>query len=104
MIELKISLDSIDYSGIAELVMPLVKDKLADNDNILVRSIFENVNPDSMSRVLNSALNLLSQDQKDEITISLFERYKDRIVKTIEQTAQSKGIELSIKELSLDKK
>lgn len=104
MIELKISLDSIDYSGIAELVMPLVRDKLANNGNILVRRIFENTNPDSMSHVLNSALNLLSQDQKDEITISLFERYKDRIVNTIEQTAQSKGIELSIKELSLGKK
>lgn len=104
MIELKVSLDSIDYSGIAELVMPLVKDKLADNGNILVRSIFENVNPDSMSRVLSSALNLLPQEQKDEITVSLFEKYKDKIVKILEQAACDKGVDLKVKELSIEKK
>ena len=31
MIELKIQLDDIDYSGIAELAMPAVKDKLGEN-------------------------------------------------------------------------
>lgn len=104
MIELKISLDSIDYSGIAELVMPLVRDKLADNGNILVRSIFENVNPDSMSHVLNSALNLLPQEQKDEITVSLFEKYKDKIVNILEQAACDRGVDLKVKELSIEKK
>lgn len=104
MIELKVSLDSIDYSGIAELVMPFVKDKLADNGNILVRSIFENVNPDSMSRVLSSALNLLPQEQKDEITVSLFEKYKDKIVNILEQAACGKGVDLKVKDLSIEKK
>lgn len=104
MIELKISLDSIDYSGIAELVMPLVRDKLANNGNILVRRIFENTNPDSMSHVLNSALNLLPQEQKDEITISLFEKYKDKIVNILEQAACDRGVDLKVKELSIEKK
>lgn len=104
MIEIKVSLDNIDYSGIAELVIPIVKDKLSDNDNVIVKKLFDNLPAEGMSKALNMLLKMLSQDKKDELAVSFFEKYKDNIVKTLKQTANDKGIDLDVIELSVEKK
>lgn len=78
------------------MVIPIVKDKLSDNDNIIVKKLFDNLPAEGMCKALNMLLKMLSQDKKDELAVSFFEKYKDNIVKTLKQTANDKGIDLDV--------
>lgn len=100
MIEVKILLDDIDYSSIAESMIPVVKEKLAENDNFIGGLIGKHVPESALNGAVNGFLKFLSQKQKDELALSMIKKYKEKIVKMLQNAAADKGIDVTIKELS----
>lgn len=101
MVEIKMIVNNIDYSGIAELVMPIVKDKLSENDNGIGKLIGKHVPEAALNGAINGFLKFLTPEQKDEIAFSLVSKYQDKIVDIIQSTASGKGVNLTVQELSV---
>ncbi|EOQ38676.1 hypothetical protein [Butyricicoccus pullicaecorum] len=103
MIELKIQLDDIDYSGIAELAMPVVKEKLGENGGFFGGLIGNHVPESALNGAFNGFLKFLSPEQRDDIALSLINKYEDKIVKLLQNTASDKGVKITVKSLSANK-
>jgi len=52
---------------------------------------------------LNGFLNFLTPEQKDEVALSLINKYQDKIVELLQKTASDKGVNLKVKGLSAAK-
>ena len=103
MIEVKLLIDEIDYNGIAELVIPIIKEKFSQNEGFLSNLIENYIPTTALNGALNGFLDLLTNEQKDEIAISLINRYDEKIIQIMQQIALNKGIDVKIKGLSVDK-
>lgn len=103
MLEIKLQLDDIDYSGIAELAIPIVKEKLAESGSFLGGIVGKHIPEVALNGALNSFLKFLTPEQKDEVAISLINKYEDKIIKTLQDTASSKGVNVSVKGLLVSK-
>lgn len=97
MVEIKITLDEIDYSGIAEVILPIVQEKYADR-----LAGFGGLLKDAKlpASVVSAALSAMPQHVKDELAVYLVNKYEDKIISTIEKTADDRGIRLNV--LALD--
>ncbi len=103
MIELKLKLDDIDYSGIAELAMPIVKEKLSESGNFVGGLIGKHIPAAAMNAALSGFLQFLTPEQKDEIVLSLINKYEKNIIDILQQTALNNGVDLTIKGLNASK-
>ena len=101
MIEIKIVVDEIDYSGIAELAIPFVKEKLSEKDTGIGKLIGDYVPTTALNGALNGFLKFLTPEQRDEVAVSLFTKYKDKITDVLQNTASAKGVNLTIKGVSV---
>lgn len=93
MVELKVQLDEIDYSSIAEMALPIMKEKLKGST---VGSMIDNV----PASALNGFLKFIPQDKKDEIVIGIVNQYEDRIIRFLEKAAADKGVNVKVKGVS----
>lgn len=103
MIEIKIKLDDIDYSGIAELAIPIVKEKLGEQGGFLGGLVGNHVPASALSGALNGFLKFLSQEQRDDIALSIINRYETQILELLQNTASDKGVKMTVKEFSVCK-
>ncbi len=103
MIELKIKLDDIDYSGIAELAMPIVKAKLAESGNFFGGLIGKHMPEAAINEALSSFLKFLTPEQRDEVALSLINKYEKKIVEILQKTALNNGVNLTVKGLNAEK-
>lgn len=99
MIELHIKIDSIDYGGLAQQVVPLAINKLgaSHGDSKLVHALQGLGNlPSSAVKVM---LNAMPQEAKDTIALAFMQNYKDEITQQINRFAENKGISIVITEI-----
>ncbi len=100
MIELHIKIDSIDYGGLAQQVVPLAINKLgasSHGDSKLVHALQGLGNlPSSAVKVM---LNAMPQEAKDTIALAFMQNYKDEITQQINRFAENKGIKIVITEI-----
>ena len=100
MIEVKVLLDDIDYESIAESMVPVVKEKLAENSNSFGGFVGKHLPESALNGAANGFLKFLSQKQKDELALKLIKKYEKRIIETLRGAAADRGISVDIKELS----
>lgn len=100
MIEVKILLDDIDYGSIAESMIPVVKEKLAENGNSFGGFVGKHLPESALNGAANGVLKFLSQKQKDELALKLIKKHEERIIEALQNAAADKGISVDIKELS----
>lgn len=103
MIEWKLVVEEIDYSGIAELALPVIQEKLAEKEDGIGMLIGKHVPESALRSGINGFLSFLTPEQRDEIALSLIAKYRDRIIEILQNTAASKGVKLAVKELSVQK-
>ncbi len=101
MVEIRLVVDEIDYSGIAKLVMPIVKEKLAEQNKGLGKIIGKHVPEAAMSGALNGLLQFMTPTQRDDIVIKLIAKYDDKIIDILQNTAIANGVKLELKDLSV---
>lgn len=97
MIEIRVQLDEIDYTGIAELAMPIIKEKLGENGDGFLSGLVGKRIP---SFALGSLMKFLTPKQKDEIALKLINKYEAKIAELLEKTASEHGVSLKIKGVS----
>lgn len=100
MIEIKLQLDDIDYSGIAELAMPIVKENLSGKGSFLGNLVGNHIPESALNGALNGFLNVLTPEQKDDVALKLINKYQDKIVDILQKTASNHGVNLKVKGLS----
>lgn len=80
MIELRITLDEIDYDRLAEYLVPLVAEKMGDKGGmggLLSRS------PAAMSMMVKKTLKNMNQKKRDEFMIKLLTEHKGSVLKKL---------------------
>ena len=101
MVEIRLVVDEVDYNGIAELVMPIVKAKLAEQNNGLGKIIGEHMPEAAMRGALNGLLQFMTPKQRDDIAIKLISKYDGKIIDILQNTASANGVKLTLKDLSV---
>lgn len=103
MIELKITFDDIDYVEISDMVLPILREQMKEKGSIL-GDVFGKIPESMLKSTAATILKTLPQSQKDAIAVKIVEKYNDKIKGLFENTAKSKGVTLSVTELSVSQK
>ena len=89
---MKITLDinDIDYGALVEVFLPLVHDKLAEKDGTgtAILAKIAGMPPSIAGKMID----MLPQETKDEIAVMLVNKNKEKIVESVMEYAEKKGI------------
>ena len=99
--KITVELENIDYGALVEKALPLVADKLLEKDGVgmAILSKIAKVPPSLVTKMLN----ILPQDNKDDIAVTLIEKNKDKIISALLEYAGENGLSFDIKELGVEK-
>lgn len=93
---MKIILDinDIDYGALVELFLPMVHDKLAEKDGtgIAILAKIAGMPPSIAGKMID----MLPQETKDEIAVMLANKNKDKIIESVTEYAEKKGLSFRI--------
>ncbi len=94
MIELRITLDEIDYDCLAEYLVPFVAEKMGDKGGmggLLSRS------PAAMSMMVKTTLKTMDQKKRDELMLKLLTEHKDKVLQKLNGSIRKRvsGVRLS---------
>lgn len=103
MIELKMNIESIDYSNVMEKILPQVIKKMEQRVDggfaVGVLSKLKGVSP----ATLKMSLSFLPQEVKDELAIACLEHYKAEVRDAINHMANEKGIDIVVGDIQATK-
>ena len=93
---MKIILDisDIDYGALVELFLPMVHDKLAEKDGtgIAILAKIAGMPPSIAGKMID----MIPQETKDEIAVMLVNKNKDKIIESVTEYAEKKGLSFRI--------
>lgn len=95
MLELKLTVENIDYSGIAELALPVAKEKLSEKGGF-AGQLLKKIPKEGMNEAFKGILNMIPQEQQDEILIGIINKYEDKIIEILQNAACDKGVNIKI--------
>lgn len=95
MIEVKIKVSDIDYGAAADVLLPVLLDKLSASADPLTASLLTKIKGLSGSAA-KAALSFLPQDTKDELAVACLNHYSDDISRIMVNFAEQKGIGLQV--------
>lgn len=95
MIEVKIKVTDIDYGSAADVLLPVLLDKLSDSADPLTAGLLAKLKGLS-GGAAKAALRFLPQDVKDELAVACLNRYNDEISRIMVNFAEKKGIGLQL--------
>lgn len=95
--EIKLKLEDIDYGDLAVKLLPLISDKLKENDNMAAKLLcgIAKMPP----AIIRTTVNSLPQETKDEVAVLLINNNEEKIRKLFIQFAQNNGIALDITDI-----
>jgi len=93
---MKITLDinDIDYGALVELYLPMVRDKLTEKDGtgIAILAKIAGMPPSIAGKMID----MLPQETKNEIAVMLVNKNKDKIIESVTEYAEKKGLSFRI--------
>lgn len=95
MIEVKIKVNDIDYGSAADVLLPVLLEKLSRSADPLTAGLLVKLKGLSGSAA-KAALNFLPQDVKDELAVACLNHYNDEISRIMVSFAEKKGIGLQV--------
>ena len=98
MLEFKISVSDLDYGAVAEMLLPIVKEKAEPSGNRAVKLLLGMV--DAAGALPKKAINALPQDIKDEMVVALVNNYKDRFIDFAQNKAAAKNIAVTVEDIA----
>lgn len=92
--KITLELNDIDYGALVEQFLPLVRDNLAEKDGAgaAILAKIAGMPPAMASKIVN----LLPQKTKDEIAITLVNKNRGKIIETVLEHAEKKGLSFKI--------
>lgn len=103
MIELKILVDEIDYSSLADLLVPLLAAGMKDGKGGILGDVLAK-NPDTATAMVRTILSKMSQEKKDELLLQMLEKYHDKILGAAQSALTGHDIAVKIYDFTAGKK
>ena len=100
MIEVRILLDDIDYDALAELLLPLIAEKLEEKGGFMA---LLGRNKDGMAGVARHLLKTMSQEKRDEFLLQLLQEKKSLVLKKANEKAAQLRTGVRIADISANK-
>lgn len=95
MIEVKIKISEVDYGSAADVLLPVLLEKLSCSADPLTAGLLAKLKGLSGSAA-KAALNILPQDVKDELAVACLNHYNDEISRMMVNFVEQKGIGLQV--------
>ena len=99
MIELTIKVDSINYADLAELLLPMLSDRLP-KDGLMGRLLNS---PERAEKLVKEILGRMSQEQKDELLVKYINQNSVKAMTELEKAASRSGVSLKLRDISAKK-
>ena len=98
--KLTLEINDIDYGGLVETLLPLVRDMLAGQDGTAaaILSKIAEMPPETAGKMVN----MLPQKTRDELILLLLNKNKEKIIRAAEGTAAKNGIHFRIDEFRVE--
>lgn len=101
MIEVRITLNDVDYSQIVDYAIPLITGKLAekkpDSKTVALLRGLRGL-PGGVAKLMLSAL---PQETKDDMAACFIEAYQQELCETVNTFAESKGLAVSVNQIEV---
>ena len=99
MIEIKMTVDDVDYEEILETLYPLLEERLYNKiENPLLAGLLSKMKGLPMVTI-KEMLKTLPQKTKDELVVLCLNYYKENIVRMLTDTLERHGIPLNIQDM-----
>lgn len=95
------SVSKIDYVMLFRAMRPLISDKLSEEKDTEIISEIMDVIGDDSDRIIGSVADILSDEKKATIIGALIKKYNKEICKSLNDAAQTKGLDLSVSFISV---
>lgn len=102
MLEIKISVDKIDYKGIVNAALPIAAEKIKEDKALGFLNVLLG-DTQLSEKVINAALDAIPDDVKDKLVISAVEDMNGKILEAIRGIVAQKGINMDVNEISIKK-
>ena len=99
MIELTIRVDSINYTDLAELLLPMLSDRLP-KDGLMGRLLNS---PERSEKLVKEILGRMSQEQKDELLVKYINQNSVKAMTELEKAASRSGVSLKLRDIGAKK-
>ena len=99
MIELTIRVDSINYTDLAELLLPMLSDRLP-KDGLMGRLLNS---PERAEKLVKEILGRMSQEQKDELLVKYINQNSVKAMTELEKAASRSGVSLKLRDIGAKK-
>ena len=99
MIEIKMTVDDVDYEEILETLYPLLEERLYNKiENPLLAGLLSKMKGLPVVTI-KAMLKTLPQKTKDELVVLCLNYYKENIVRMLTDTLERHGIPLNIQDM-----
>ncbi len=98
--KITLELNEIDYGALMEQFLPLIRDKLAEQDGAAaaILSKIAEMPPETAGKMVN----MLPQKTRDELVLMLLNKNKEKIVKAATDYARKNGITFRIDDFRIE--
>ena len=103
MLELKILIDDVDYNSLAELLVPLLAEKLEkDGKGGILGGVLAG-NPEMAVSMARTLLNAMPQEKKDELVVQLITKNREKLLQKGRELAARNGVRLQLCDVAAKK-
>ena len=99
MIEVTIKVDSVNYADLAELLLPMLSDRLP-KDGLMGRLLNS---PERAEKLVKEILGRMTQEQKDELLVKYLNQNSGKAMTELEKAAARNGVSLKLRDISAKK-
>ena len=96
MIELKILVDNINYDSLADVLVPILAEKMKDGDKGGILGSILADHPEAASSMARTLLKTMSQEKKNELLVQLVGKNRDTLLKKGRGLLSRRGVELEL--------
>ena len=100
MLEVKILLSDLNYDDVADLVVPLVSDRLAAKGGLIGKIAGKK---DELLKAVHKFLSQKDQDERDQFLAELVTKKRSLILEKAADFAEKKGVKVQICDISVKK-
>ena len=100
MLEVKILLSDLDYDDVADLVVPLVSDRLAAKGGLIGKIAGKK---EELLKAVHKFLSQMDQDERDQFLAELVTKERSLIIEKAADFAEKKGVKVQICDISVKK-
>ena len=98
--EIRLTIEEIDYAGLAEAVMPIAKAKLKDSGSP-IPTLLSGI-ASLPAGMIKAVVNGLPQDSKDQMAVFLINSYKEKLISAAEHFGEENGVVLKIADVQAE--